>query len=454
FQGSIVAIKALHGRSIKLTTDMTEDLNTIKELEHDNLNVFVGAKLDNSTGFILYKYCAKGSLHDVLENEDIKLDWMFKMSFAIDIAKGMEYLHKCPLKSNGNLKSNNCVIDSRWVVKITDFGALSTTDSIYGINEQDYYEKLLWTSPELLRLNKRPKKGSQKGDVFSYSIILYEIFHRCTPYFYNNEATKDVIFKVRKHTDPPYRPVIPTDHGLVEDALTLMVSCWDEDPQLRPDFRSIRKLLIDLNGGRKMNIMDNMIQLLEAYSGNLEKLVAERTEEVAQEKAKTERLLYQMLPQPVADQLKLGNPVIPESFEEVSIFFSDIVGFTTIASISEPLQVVDLLNDLYTTFDGIIAKHDVYKVETIGDAYMCVSGVPNPNGKRHSAEIANMALDLISAVHNFRIRHLPDEKLLLRAGLHTGSCAAGVVGQIMPRYCLFGDNVNMASRMESMGKGS
>lgn len=93
------------------------------------------------------------------------------------------------------------------------------------------------------------------------------------------------------------------------------------------------------------------------------------------------------------------------------------------------------------------------QVETIGDAYMCVSGLPRRNGKKHAGEIANMALDLLNGVTNFKIRHLPGSKLQLRIGLHTGGCAAGVVGTAMPRYCLFGDTVNMASRMESTGKG-
>jgi class 3 adenylate cyclase len=199
------------------------------------------------------------------------------------------------------------------------------------------------------------------------------------------------------------------------------------------------------------NIFDNMMAMMEKYANNLEVLVDERTDQLQEEKKKTEALLYEMLPRPVAEQLKRGNKVEAESFDCVTIYFSDIVGFTSMSAESTPLQVVDFLNDLYTCFDSIIEHYDVYKVETIGDAYMVVSGLPIRNDNQHAAEIASMSLHLLAEVKQFTIRHRPKEKLMLRIGIHSGPVCAGVVGLKMPRYCLFGDTVNTASRMESTG---
>ena len=118
-----------------------------------------------------------------------------------------------------------------------------------------------------------------------------------------------------------------------------MKSCWHDCPTQRPNFETIKSRLKRLFGGRTGNLMDNMIAMMEKYTDNLEELVEERTEQLKAEKAKTDELLYKMLPKTIADQLKQGEHVNAESFESVTIFFSDIVGFTSLASSSTPMQV-------------------------------------------------------------------------------------------------------------------
>jgi atrial natriuretic peptide receptor A len=108
--------------------------------------------------------------------------------------------------------------------------------------------------------------------------------------------------------------------------------------------------------------MDDLLRRMEQYANNLEALVGEKTEQLSQEKRRSEELLYQVLPRPVAQQLMVGELVQPEQFECVTIYFSDIVGFTVLCARSSPMEVVDFLNDLYSTFDRIIGSYDVYKV--------------------------------------------------------------------------------------------
>ncbi|ESO95674.1 hypothetical protein LOTGIDRAFT_116760 [Lottia gigantea] len=175
----------------------------------------------------------------------------------------------------------------------------------------------------------------------------------------------------------------------------------------------------------------------------------QKTRDLEGERRKSEMLLYELLPVSVANKLLQNQPVEPENYVSVTLFFSDIVGFTKISSQSTPLQIVNMLNILYKTFDNNLELYDVYKVETIGDAYMVASGLPVRNGEKHVTEIGHLALDLLDAIANLSIPHMPKEKLKLRIGLNSGPVVTGVVGNKMPRYCVFGDTVNTASRMES-----
>ncbi|XP_041377534.1 soluble guanylate cyclase gcy-35-like [Gigantopelta aegis] len=177
--------------------------------------------------------------------------------------------------------------------------------------------------------------------------------------------------------------------------------------------------------------------------------LTERTHDLDLERKRSQTILFELLPVQVAQKLINRETIEPESYQSATVFFSDIVGFTVISSNSSPLQIVAMLNMLYKKFDDELEVFDVYKVETIGDAYMVVSGLPQRNGERHSAEIANLALNLRIIISGTSVPHIPDHKLQLRIGINTGPVVAGIVGTKMPRYCIFGDTVNVASRMES-----
>ncbi|XP_063155748.1 guanylate cyclase soluble subunit beta-2-like [Candoia aspera] len=167
------------------------------------------------------------------------------------------------------------------------------------------------------------------------------------------------------------------------------------------------------------------------------------------EKKKSETLLYAMLPKHVANQLKEGKKVEAGDFSCCTILFSDVVTFTNICSACEPIRIVNMLNSMYSKFDRLTSIHGVYKVETIGDAYMVVGGVPVPVPS-HAERVANFALGMRIAAREV-MNPVTTRPIQIRIGIHTGPVLAGVVGEKMPRYCLFGDTVNTASRMESHG---
>ncbi|XP_065325236.1 atrial natriuretic peptide receptor 1-like [Gordionus sp. m RMFG-2023] len=235
--------------------------------------------------------------------------------------------------------------------------------------------------------------------------------------------------------------------------MDLMKNSWNEDPKSRPsfsqisiEFKAISKH-IDFN-----NIIESLLERMEQYANNLEKMVAEKTQAFLEEKEKGDEILCQVLPRAIAERLKRGLKIQPEEFESVTIYFNDIVNFTQLSATSTAMEIVDFLNDLYSCFDNIVEKFDAYKVETIGDAYMVASGLPLRNGNKHVQEIARLSLLILKTVKTFKIRHRQNDLLKIRIGFHSGPCAAGIVGLKMPRYCLFGDTVNTASRMESNGE--
>ncbi len=199
---------------------------------------------------------------------------------------------------------------------------------------------------------------------------------------------------------------------------------------------------------------DELGEVISAFKQMYERIsqeIAERkkTEAVLRvEQEKSERLLLNILPKPIAEQLKEGKTNIADGFADGTILFADLVGFTELSATVSPRKLVELLNVIFSEFDTICDRHGLEKIKTIGDAYMVVGGVPMHRSDRVEA-IANLALEMQTAI-KYLANQLGQE-LKIRIGIHTGPVVAGVIGKNKFIYDSLGDTVNVASRMESQG---
>ncbi|HYI94183.1 MAG TPA: adenylate/guanylate cyclase domain-containing protein [Bryobacteraceae bacterium] len=176
--------------------------------------------------------------------------------------------------------------------------------------------------------------------------------------------------------------------------------------------------------------------------------IREKTEIIEQKNRENERLLLNILPGPIAERLKGGETRIADNFAEVTVLFADIVGFTRLSSRTSPAEMVDLLNRLFTRFDACAQELGVEKIKTIGDAYMAVAGLPTPY-EDHSHRMVKLALRMLEEVRDFSEE--TGAGLSVRIGINSGPAVAGVIGSTKFIYDLWGDTVNVASRMESHG---
>lgn len=166
------------------------------------------------------------------------------------------------------------------------------------------------------------------------------------------------------------------------------------------------------------------------------------------EKDKSERLLLNILPSVIAERLKRGERTIANGHPTVTVMFADLVGFTAMSRRTPPAELVGILNGIFTTFDLIVEKHRIEKIKTIGDSYMLAGGIPLAR-EDHAQAVADAAIEMIAALNRLNTANGTDLKI--RIGMNTGPIVAGVIGKRKFTYDLWGDTVNLASRMESSG---
>ena len=244
-----------------------------------------------------------------------------------------------------------------------------------------------------------------------------------------------------KNADPKLKEV-PAIVISASEHVDLAVKCIEagaEDYLVKPPNNTLLRARVTTSLEKKR--LRDMDRLLFAR-------LQEEKELVEIEKEKSERLLLNILPGTIAGRLKAGEKTIANGHHVVSVMFADLCGFTDLSRNTSPADLVSMLNEIFTAFDDIVKDHRVEKIKTIGDCYMLVGGLPDHRDD-HAHAVADASLEMIQALE--RINKKRGTNLAMRIGIHSGPVVAGVIGKIKFTYDLWGDTVNVASRMESSG---
>jgi guanylate cyclase len=212
--------------------------------------------------------------------------------------------------------------------------------------------------------------------------------------------------------------------------------------------KHIRSVFFLINIGGASMLLYALLRFFEAQRDTIMLALDEKNQQLVAEQERSERLLLNILPRSVVERLKHGESKIADSHEAATIMFADLVDFTRISDGMQPEALVDLLNKVFSRFDRLTEKYGVEKIKTIGDAYMVVCGAPEPRHD-HAEAIANLALDMQQALIELSVA--TGKTLMMRIGINSGPVIAGVIGSSKFSYDLWGDTVNMASRMEHYG---
>ncbi|XP_055333898.1 guanylate cyclase 2G-like [Paramacrobiotus metropolitanus] len=362
------------------------------------------------------------------------VDFDLQFAFILDILRGLRAVHRSPVKYHGNLTIHCCLIDKHFTAKIGRAGfqrleqRLKHNDIVVDDpqGQQAVYDVLDDEDP--------------KHDIQAVAFVLIYIM-----------AHEDII----KTADDLRRWRVEQDNQLprrLNPMFSVIEASLNPSASERP---SAARLLITcteaMDRTEGSNFMEKVIRRLGTYTDELDRQVATRTLQLIDEQRRCDLLLREMLPVTVIGELRSGTIPKPEMFDLATLMFTEIGGFLNVLALTEPKDVLLFLNEVYMAFDKAVDLFDVYKVETIKDSYMVVSGIPIRNGTEHAQEICGLATRLLRTYSSIQTSF---NDTAFRAGVHTGRCAAGVVGLKVPRYCLFGDTINTASRILMYGADS
>uniref|UniRef100_A0A1I7TGB6 guanylate cyclase n=1 Tax=Caenorhabditis tropicalis TaxID=1561998 RepID=A0A1I7TGB6_9PELO len=435
-------------------------LISLRTMNNANLTTFFGVQFNDEslhTFTILHVLVERCTLEEFCLDEQFVMNQTYMSGFMRDILEGLDFLHnKSKIKYHGHLLAATCLIDINWVLKLSLFGisnliskhfTLGTIKNYDSAPPMLAYHQYICLPPEHIskydttgKLPPRMVPGDDKGDMYCLGMIIYMMLTRIDPFEVMNshERTNHLVEILNNNKRPKFRDeavILPKKDQMEDDELIInrdmfhdrCTECWDRDREKRPKIIDIAETLRDAFPFSQGTLVDQLVRRTEKYAEKLEVTVEQRTFELSAARQMTMKLLNEMLPRDISEMMSKGLPrPPPRAYDSATVMFVQICEFPKIMKLSSPHQV-----------------------ETTGETYMLASGVPEENEGRHVVEVAELSLKIREVSYRFELEHIPNRKINIRIGFHAGPIAAGVIGIRAPRYCLFGDTVNFASRMQS-----
>ena len=400
-------------------SDFAADMRLLCSLRHPCITTVMGAVVPKkSEPLLVMEYMEHRALSDVLQKSTVELDAEIILGILRDITQGIQFLHNAkPQVVHGDVKSHNVLIDSMFRAKVSDFG-ISYKVGVKGTP--------LWMAPEILRDESDCTSAS---DVYSFGILLYEIYARKDPY-----DGEDYRVVLREVCDPIInrRPNPPSN--MPTRVAALMHDCLVSKPEERPSMDEIVSRI------RRFSSRD--VKPVKAFLG---------AGTSAEDEEKAFQDLLKRFPRNVAEDLRDGREVAPENHDCVSVLVSDIVDFDKIATQISQKKLFTMIKRVHRSLDRLAEEKEVFKIETTGETWMGVTNCARDQSNDHAKIMAEFA---IAAVESASCTMIDSDQpglgfVQLRVAFHSGQVLSNVVGaqNNNPRYTLFGDTVNTAMRI-------
>ncbi|XP_050398521.1 speract receptor [Patella vulgata] len=457
--GNTIGIRLLEVKELKMINRaMKRDMLWLRDkVMHVNVVRFFGLSELDGERYVIGEYCGKGPMTDILQDAKYTLNNDFKFSLAFDIAIGMAFLHGLGIV-HGHLTSTHCFVDSRWTVKIGDWEYIRLLQHVKSnknpfiyihkdandIGKQEAAFRDFWVAPEVLRSDLE-LPCAPSGDVYSFAIILQEIFTREDPYAeHAGLIMPDQVIKAILNNN--LRPQ-PSDDTPIR-VRQIMEIAWSETATSRPSFEQMNKMMRQCRTTRK-SVLDSMMEAMEDYTTHLESRIEERTSELFVAKSNIQHMLKDAIPPHLVNKLSNGETIETRIHSMLGVVLVEIVNMKDLVETSSAQDIIVYLNDTHSELEKIFNRYDAYRTNLQGDTFTVTVGLNHEikNDLKRAEEIPHLCLDLLNTQNKVPHPSNLDRPFEFKIAAHAGSVVTGVLGTAAPKFVALGETVEMVKHV-------